>query len=288
MNKILTVGIVGAGTMGRGIAHACAASGLKVILFDSFESVLKSSIGTLRKDYAVLEAKGIITDIERKNREANVTTASTLSALRNVDLVIEAVPELLELKVKVLADIEANVAETTIIASNTSSIPITRLAAALSRPGRFLGVHFFNPAQRMPLVEIIHTLKTDQDVAVSLEEFVTDQLGKTAIVIPDRPGFVVNALLVPYLLSAIRMIDSGYADADQVDAGMRLGAGHPMGPLALSDLIGLDTLCQVADALHSETSDPSAVVPNNLRRMVEAGQLGRKSGKGFFPYPVAG
>ena len=191
-------------------------------------------------------------------------------------------PEVLEVKLAVLASIEAHVGREAVIASNTSSIPITALARAVAHPDRLVGLHFFNPVPRMPLVEVVHTVHSSDASVDAARAFVAEGMGKTALTVADRPGFVVNALLIPFLLSAARMLDSGYADAETIDQGMRLGCGHPMGPLALCDFIGLDIVCAAADAMYGETRDPALVVPNNLRRLVEAGHLGAKTGRGFF------
>ena len=200
------------------------------------------------------------------------------------DMVVEAVPENRELKSAVLRTVEDTVPASTVIATNTSSIPITQLAAALADPERFLGLHFFNPVPRMPLVELIPTEATSAAVTASVEQFVEGVLGKRAFVVGDRPDFVVNALLIPYLLSAVRMLDAGYASAPVIDEAMVLGCGLPIGPLALSDFVGLDVLCDVADAMHSQTGDPALLVPGILRRLVADGDLGRKTGHGFLPH----
>jgi 3-hydroxybutyryl-CoA dehydrogenase len=283
-SAIRRVGIVGSGTMGRGIAHAAAAGGLQVTLLDTSSAALESALAQLGKEYDYLASKNTLSADDRAAREGALSTTTELGDLSGCDLIIEAVPEILDLKLRVLGDIAGVASAGTIIASNTSSIPITRLASAVADPSRFLGVHFFNPVPRMPLVEVIRTVLTDAEAEAGITAFVKEQLGKEPVAIDDRPGFVVNALLVPYLLAAIRMLDSGYATAEQIDTGMKLGAGHPMGPITLSDFIGLDIMVDVADAIHSETHDPALVVPNNLRRLVEAGRLGRKSGQGFYTY----
>lgn len=217
---------------------------------------------------------------------ARLQTTADLSALRGCDLVVEAVPEVLEIKTAVLSRLSECMPAGTIIASNTSSIPITKLASAVSDPSRFLGLHFFNPVPRMDLVEVIPTLLTGLATTHAAELFVREQLHKTPLTVPDRPGFAVNALLIPYLLSAARMLDTGYASAESIDQGMTLGCGHPIGPLELSDFVGLDVVCHVADSIYAETKDPACVVPNNLRRLVEAGHLGRKTGRGFYGHPA--
>jgi 3-hydroxybutyryl-CoA dehydrogenase len=215
---------------------------------------------------------------------ARCSVTTDLDALADCDLVVEAISEDPAAKLSLFAALDELVQPDAVLASNTSSIPIARLAAATSRPGAVLGIHFFNPAPVMGLVEIVPALRTDPEVVAACEAFVTKVLKKQTIRARDRAGFVVNALLVPYLLAAIRMLEAGHATAEAIDAGMELGCAHPMGPLALCDLIGLDTVQAIADALYEELRDPSVAAPPLLRRMVDAGLLGRKSGQGFYDH----
>jgi 3-hydroxybutyryl-CoA dehydrogenase len=264
-----TIGIVGAGTMGRGIAESALRGGCTVVLCDT------SAATRTAAEERILTALGPVGE--------RLRTVDDITGLTGCDLVIEAVPENADLKSTVLRTIEEKTSASTVIASNTSSLSVTQLASSLAEPGRFLGLHFFNPVPKMPLVEVIPTEATAPGVTASIERLVEDVLGKRAFVVGDRPGFVVNALLIPYLLSAARMLDAGYASAQVVDDAMVLGCGLPIGPLALSDFVGLDVLCDVADAMHGETGDPALLVPDNLRRLVASGRLGRKTGAGFFP-----
>ncbi|GAA3886141.1 3-hydroxybutyryl-CoA dehydrogenase [Leifsonia kafniensis] len=281
---IRTVAIVGSGAMGRGIAESCLRGGLAVVLHDANPAALETACTTIAASLQRAVAKGQLTADAASAALAQLVPSGDLAGIAAAELVIEAVPERLDLKLQVLQSIESVVSADTIIATNTSSIPITRLSVPFTDPSRFLGLHFFNPASKMPLVEVISTIETDVGVQNTIEVFVRDQLGKTPLVITDRPGFVVNALLIPFLLSAARMLDSGYASAETIDEGMTLGCGHPMGPLRLSDLVGLDVVCSVADALYCETKDAALIVPNNLRRFLERGHLGQKSGRGFYSY----
>ena len=264
-----TIGIVGAGTMGRGIAESALRGGCTVVLCDT------SAATRTAAEERILTALGPVGE--------RLRMVDDITGLTACELVIEAVPENADLKSTVLRTIEEKTSASTVIATNTSSLSVTQLASSLADPGRFLGLHFFNPVPKMPLVEVIPTEATAPGVTASIERLVEDVLGKRAFVVGDRPGFVVNALLIPYLLSAARMLDAGYASAQVVDDAMVLGCGLPIGPLALSDFIGLDVLCDVADAMHEGTGDPALLVPDNLRRLVASGHLGRKTGDGFFP-----
>ncbi|SDB81589.1 3-hydroxybutyryl-CoA dehydrogenase [Raineyella antarctica] len=278
------VGVVGSGTMGRGIAESILRSGARVSLYDTRPAALADARASIERNLAKSVQKGQAEATDAAAWLEALTLVDSPEGLAGPGLVIEAVPEVLQIKLEVLRAIEAVVGPEAVIASNTSSIPITRLAEALERPERFLGLHFFNPVPRMGLAEVITPSSTRVDVTEQVRRFVAEQLAKTPIVVEDRPGFVVNFLLVPYLLSAMRMHEQGYASAEDIDAGMRLGCGHPMGPLQLSDLIGLDVVAHIGDAIHSETGDPAFLVPDGLRRMLEAGCLGKKSGSGFYDY----
>jgi len=287
MNTISAVGVVGSGTMGRGIAESALRAGMQVVLYDSSQDALSAARKHIEGNLQRSVVKEQLTAQQASDHLASLKTAGELGAFSGCQLAIEAVPEILEVKLAVLASLAEHVAGTAIIASNTSSIPITRLAQGVANRDRFLGVHFFNPVPRMPLVEVVRTLhSSDASVAVA-RDFVESGLGKTPVIIEDRPGFVVNALLIPFLLAAARMLDSGYAEAETIDTSMRLGCGHPMGPLTLADFIGLDVVCAAADAMHRETHDPALVVPNNLRRLVEAGHFGAKTGRGFLAHETS-
>jgi 3-hydroxybutyryl-CoA dehydrogenase len=279
----LHVAVIGAGSMGRGIAESAVASGATVVLVDKSQNALDSAVKRIRSGL-IKETKPGYGDADISDVMDRLVPSTDMSRLAGCQLVIEAVPEIAALKVKVLGDVESHADTDTVIASNTSSIPITQLARGLSRPEQFLGIHFFNPVPRMRLVELISGVRTSRGTEEFASSFVTDVLAKTVLSVKDRPGFVVNALLIPYLLAAANMLDIGYASAEEIDHGMELGCGHPLGPLRLADYIGLDVLCDVADALHVETRSPSTIVPNNIRRLVEAGHLGRKTAQGFYEY----
>lgn len=279
--SIGTVGVVGSGAMGRGIAESALRAGLAVLLHDTNPDALRAAHKQIGSSLQRSVDKVQITALEAETWLAGLQTGGDLADFARCDLVIEAVPEILDLKLNLLRQIERHVPPAAVIATNTSSIPITTLSTALAGKPRFLGLHFFNPVPRMKLVEIIPTILTSDRTVRIAEEFVRGQLRKTPLTIADRPGFAVNALLIPYLLSAARMLDNGYATAEDIDAGMKLGCGHPLGPLELADLIGLDVVCHVADSIYAETKDPANIAPNNLRRLIEAGHLGRKTGRGF-------
>jgi 3-hydroxybutyryl-CoA dehydrogenase len=282
MSTLPIIGVVGSGTMGRGIAESALRAGMQVVLYDSSQDALSAARKHIEGNLQRSVDKDLLRAQQASDLLAALEPAAALDALLPCRLVIEAVPEILEVKLEVLAAVERHVGGNAIVASNTSSIPITRLAQAVTHPDRFLGLHFFNPVPRMPLVEVIRTLHSSDGTVAEARKFVEDGLGKTAVLIEDRPGFVVNALLIPFLLAAARMLDSGYASARTIDDGMKLGCGHPMGPLQLADFIGLDVVCAAADAMFKESHDPALVVPNNLRRLVDAGHLGAKTGRGFY------
>lgn len=278
------VGVVGAGVMGCGIAESLVRAGVEVRLFDASEGALTAARSRIDHNLVRSVAKSQLTSNEAKEALEHLELVHSVQSMAAAELVIEAVPEVLDIKMSVLRTIAGVVARTAVVGSNTSSIPITRLSEALSAPERFLGLHFFNPVPRMGLAEVITTEATAAEVAERVKTFVAERLGKTPILVGDRPGFVVNHLLVPYLLSAVRMVQQGYASAEDADAGMRLGCGHPMGPLELCDLIGIDTVIHISDAIFIESGDPTFVVPALLRDMATAGRLGRKSGEGFYDY----
>ncbi|MFF5173136.1 3-hydroxybutyryl-CoA dehydrogenase [Micromonospora sp. NPDC000089] len=284
MRDIRRIGIIGCGTMGAGIATACASADLQVRVVTSNPMSVPVAERRLRSLLDRQVRKGTLGAEERDRRLARIVVSAELESLADRQLVIEAVTEQESTKVELFAALSKVVRDdSAVLASNTSSIPITRLARATDRPEKVIGIHFFNPVPVMPLVELVTSLFTASETIRRAEEFAVGALGKKTISVTDRAGFVVNALLIPYLLSAVRMVEAGYATAETVDRAMTLGCAHPMGPLALVDLIGLDTVAAIATALHEEFGEPSYAPPPLLRRMVEAGRLGRKSGGGFHP-----
>ncbi|HEV2637469.1 MAG TPA: 3-hydroxybutyryl-CoA dehydrogenase [Actinocrinis sp.] len=279
------VGIVGSGVMGVGLAETYARAGLDVLVVASRATSVDAAQARLARSLAGAVRRGKLTEEQRGQTLGRISFTADLTELADRRFVIEAVPEIEELKLDVFAVLDKVVQDdAAVLASNTSSIPITRLGRAAVRPERVVGLHFFNPVPAMPLVEVTGGLHTSADTLRRARSFVEDELGKQAVRSQDRAGFVVNALLIPYLLSAVRMLEAGFATAEDIDRGMTLGCGHPMGPLALCDLIGLDVVDDVAKALHEEFRTPHHASPSLLLRMVEAGLLGRKSGRGFFEY----
>ncbi|MGW1727857.1 3-hydroxybutyryl-CoA dehydrogenase [Streptomyces sp. NPDC002306] len=279
------VGVVGSGIMGTGIAELCAKAALDVRVAVFSETSLHTAPQRLAASLDRGVAKGKLTAQERDAALGRVSFTRDLGELADRRLVIEAVTEDEQIKLDLFATLDKTVKDPdAILASNTSSIPIARLAAATRRPGQVLGMHFFNPVPALPLVELVTSVLTEQTVSTRALLFVRDVLGKKPIASPDRAGFLVNALLFPYLLSAIRMVDSGLASAETVDQGMVQGCSHPMGPLRLADLIGLDTTVSIARAMYEEHKQPQYAPPPLLLRMVESGLLGKKSGRGFYTY----
>jgi 3-hydroxybutyryl-CoA dehydrogenase len=270
--------------MGSGIAEVSLRSGVDTVLLDIDEVAVARGRQHIEKSLATAVARGKLEEDAREEALSHLVIGSELDLLSDRDLVIEAIVEREDIKSTLFGNLDRITGPDTILASNTSSIPIVRLATATQRPGRVLGMHFFNPAPVQPLVELIPALTTEGDVVETIEEFATKVLGKKTIRCRDQAGFVVNALLVPYLLAAIRMFESGAASATDIDEGMKNGCAHPMGPLALSDLVGLDTLMSVAEVMFDEFKEPLYAPPPLLRRMVAAGRLGRKSGRGFYDY----
>jgi 3-hydroxybutyryl-CoA dehydrogenase len=285
MSDISRVGVVGAGLMGSGIAEVCARAGLDVVVREIDDDAAAAGRARITASLDRGVKAGKLTQLDRDSALERLTVTRHLGELADRDLVIEAATEHPEVKARLFADIDRTVSRPdAILATNTSSIPIVEVARATSRPALVVGLHFFNPAPVQKLVEVIPSVLTSRDVAESARGFVTGVLGKTAISAPDRSGFVVNALLVPYLLSAIRMLEAGHATAEDIDSGMTLGCAHPMGPLRLADLIGLDTLQAVADSMYAEYAEPLHAAPPLLRRMTAARLLGRKTGRGFYDY----
>jgi 3-hydroxybutyryl-CoA dehydrogenase len=285
LSDIRFVGVVGCGQMGSGIAEVCARSGLDVKVAETTGEALELGRTRLTNSLDHAASRGKITEQERDETLARLIFTTDLGELADRDLVIEAVVENEQVKTEIFQVLDQVVTrQDAILASNTSSIPLVKLAVATSRPDQVLGIHFFNPAPVQKLVELIPALTTGEETLVRAERLVADVLGKHPIRAQDRSGFVVNALLVPYLLSAIRMFESGIATREDIDNGMELGCAHPMGPLRLSDLIGLDTVASVADSMYGEYKEPLYAAPPLLQRMVDAGRLGRKTGHGFYDY----
>jgi 3-hydroxybutyryl-CoA dehydrogenase len=277
------VGVVGCGLMGAGIAEVCARADLDVIVVEASGSAVEAGNRRLLKSLDRAEARGKIQDAVAVFERITVT--SDLDALNDRDLVVEAILESEAEKVDLFRRLDKIVESAdAILASNTSSIPIMKLGVATERPENVLGIHFFNPVPVLSLVELVPSLLTSRGTTYAARAFVEQRLSKTAIDCQDRAGFVVNALLIPFVLSAIRMLESGFATATDIDNGLVLGAAHPQGPLALADLIGLDTTQAIAHSLYDEFKEPLYAAPPLLGRMVDAGLLGRKSGRGFYTY----
>ena len=270
--------------MGGGIAEVCARAGVDVVVFDTSEDLVEAGRDRIVKSLDRGVSNGKISAAEHRDAVGRLRFTTELSDMADRDLVIEAVIEDEKVKAAIFADLDRVVSADAVLASNTSSIPIMKLGAATQNPARVLGLHFFNPVPVLPLVELVRSLATSESAAARTEHFARAVLGKQVVRCPDRSGFVVNALLVPYLLAAIRMVESGFATVEDVDTAVVAGLSHPMGPLRLSDLIGLDTLKLIADKMFEEFKEPLYAPPPLLLRMVEAGRLGKKSGQGFHSY----
>ena len=284
-NQIERVGVIGAGQMGAGIAEVSARAGVDVIVYEPTEALTTAGKARITKSLERGVSVGKITERERDAALAKLKFTTSLADLSDRQLAIEAVIEDETVKGEIFAELDKLITDPdAVLASNTSSIPIMKIAAATENPGRVLGLHFFNPVPVLPLVELVSTLVTSDAALKRTEQFASSVLGKQVVRCSDRSGFVVNALLVPYLLSAIRMVEAGFATVEDVDKAVVAGLSHPMGPLRLSDLIGLDTLNLIADKMFQEFKDPQYGAPPLLLRMVEAGLLGKKSGKGFYSY----
>jgi len=277
------IGVIGAGLMGNGIAQVCAAAGLSVVMVDVAEAALKRGLDTISGNLDRAASKGKISEADRDATLKRISTTTGYEALKGADIVIEAATENLDLKLRIMKQINELVGPETIIASNTSSISITQLAAMVSNPSRFIGMHFFNPVPVMALVELIRGLQTSDQVHANALAF-AKAIGKTPITAQNRPGFAVNRILCPMINEAIFTLQEGIATAEDIDIGMKLGCNHPIGPLALADLIGLDTLLSVMNVFYEGFNDPKYRAPALLKEMVAAGRLGRKSGSGFYNY----
>ncbi|MDT0462863.1 3-hydroxybutyryl-CoA dehydrogenase [Streptomyces gibsoniae] len=286
MNAAITrVGVVGGGQMGAGIAEVCARAGLDTVVCEVNAAAARTARDRVAGSLDRAVRRGKLEQTKADDALARLLFTSSLDDLADRQLVVEAVIENPDAKTEVFAALDKIVDDpAAVLATNTSSLPIMRLGMATARADRVVGLHFFNPVPVLPLVEVVTSLHTSVETTAVVEEFATRVLGKTVIRSQDRAGFVVNALLIPYLLSAIRMAESGFATATDIDTGMELGCAHPMGPLRLADLIGLDTVASIAESLYDEFREPLYAPPPLLQRMVQAGLLGRKTGRGFHTY----
>jgi len=282
-----SVGVVGFGLMGSGIAQVCAQAGLRTVVREVADGLLDKGFSRVDSSLARVVKAGKLTEDDAASVRARMSGTTALADLVECDLIIEAVVEKIEAKKAVFEELDRLCPATTIFASNTSSLTIVEMAATTKRPDRFAGLHFFNPAPVMPLVEIVRSITTSEETIEALRAFVT-KLGKTGVVCKDTPGFIVNRLMVPYLLGAIRALEQGVASVEEIDTAVKLGLRHPMGPFELIDYTGLDINLHVANIFFDEFKDPNMAPPALLKRMVLAGHLGAKSGKGFYDYDEKG
>ncbi len=280
---IKTVGIIGSGIMGSGIAQVAATSGFSVVLRSRKQETADATVAAMQKSLEKLVSKGRMEEADATAAVERVTATSNLSDLADCDLIIESVVEDLATKLDLFDELDRVCKDGAILATNTSTLPVTEMAVKTSKPERVCGVHFFNPAPMMSLVEIVETLLTSEETVAAVQEF-AEACGKGPVLVKDRAGFIVNALLFPYLNNAVRMLENGTASREDIDSAMKGGCNFPMGPLALLDLVGLDTSLSILDALYEEFRDPNYAAVPLLRRMVTAGRLGRKSGNGFYEY----
>lgn len=281
--NIRHIGVVGAGTMGNGIAQVCAVAGLKVTMVDIADAALQRGVKTIDSSLERLVQKEKLKAEDKAAALRRVATAVGNQALADCDFVVEAATENLEIKLRILRELDGLLRPEAVIATNTSSISISQIAAVLSRPERCIGVHFFNPVPVMQLVELIRGLQTSDETHKAAVEL-AQVIGKTPITVRNSPGFVVNRILCPMINEAVFVLQEGLASAEEIDAGMRLGCNHPIGPLALADLIGLDTMLAVMNVFHEGFGDPKYRPAPLLREMVDAGRLGRKTRQGFYKY----
>ena len=281
--QIERVGVIGAGTMGNGIAQACAVTGIDVVMVDVAQQAVDRGVATIASSLERLQKKDKITADARTAALARVRGTTAYAGLADCQLVIEAATENLDLKLRILKQVDGLLSSGTILATNTSSISITSLAAVVKAPERFLGIHFFNPVPMMALVELVRGLQTSDDTVTAAQAF-AKRLGKTPIVVKNSPGFVVNRILCPMINEAIFALQEGLASAEDIDNGMRLGCNHPIGPLALADMIGLDVLLAVMNVFYADFNDPKYRPAPLLKELVAAGYLGRKAKRGFYRY----
>ena len=277
------VGIIGCGLMGSGIAEVSARSGYRVIVREINEELLQSGLNRIRNSLSKAVARGKASQEEADQTLARIQGTLDLADLAGCDLVVEAAIENMALKKEIFAELDGLLAPHAILASNTSSLCLTEMASVTRRGDKVLGIHFFNPVPVMPLIEFVRTILTSDETMATAREFGAS-LGKTMVTAKDTPGFIVNRLLIPYLLQAVQVYEDGLATKEDIDTAIKLGLAHPMGPLTLLDFVGLDTTLFIADAMYDEYKDPRYAAPPLLRRMVLAGHLGRKSGKGFYDY----
>lgn len=280
---IQKVGVLGLGQMGAGIMQVFATAGYEVIGVDLIEDVITNGVKSIDKRLSSSVAKGKIAQDAKDEIMGRITTSSKLEDLRDCDLIEEAIPENLELKKKTFAELDAICKADTIFGTNTSGLSVTDMASATKRGDRLLGVHFHNPAPVMKLLELVQTIMTSDETIEKVRQF-GETLGKTVVVSPDVGGFIVTRLFTPFLLGAVRMLEEGIATREDIDISMKMAVNHPMGPLEVVDFIGLDTELSIAESLYEETKDPKYAPPLLLRKMVTAGWLGRKTGKGFYEY----
>ncbi len=283
MPDIRSVGVCGAGLMGNGIAQTCATAGFDVVLLEAAQEPLDRGMRAIGASLDKFAEKGKLTPAERDATFARVAPTTDVAGLKHCDLVIEAIVENVEVKVELFRRLDDLLAPHAIVCTNTSSLCVIELAAKTKRPDKIAGLHFFNPVPIMKLVEVVKTIATSQATIDALFAF-AKKLGKEPVLAQDTPGFIVNRLLVPYLLYAIRLLEQGLASKEDLDKGMKLGCGYPMGPFELLDFVGLDTTYYIAEIMFDEFKDPMMAAPPLLKRMVLAGRLGRKSGKGFYDY----
>ncbi len=283
MSEIRKVGVCGAGLMGNGIAQTCAVAGFEVVLMEAAQAPLDRGMGMIAKSLEKFVEKGKMSAADRDATLARITPTTNVADMKDCDLIIEAIIENVEIKTALFQSLDAILAPHAIICTNTSSLCVIELAAKTKRPNRVAGLHFFNPVPIMKLVEVVKTIATTQDVIDSLFAF-AKKIGKEPVLAQDTPGFIVNRLLIPYLLYAIRCYEGGLASKEDIDKGMQLGCGYPMGPLTLLDYVGLDTTYYISQIMFDEFKDPMMAAPPLLKRMVLAGHFGRKSGKGFYDY----
>ena len=278
------VGVIGGGTMGAGIAEVCAKAGSNVLVLETKQEFADAAQARIANSIGKGVARGKISQEEADAAISRVRVTLDIEEFADRDLVIEAAPEIEALKFEIFGKLDKIVKPAGILATNTSSIPVIKIANATQRPSQVVGVHFFNPVPVMPLVEIVVSLVTSEETVAAVTEFARDTLGKKAVRAGDRAGFIVNALLIPYLCDAVRMLESGYASAEDIDEAMKGGCGYPMGPLTLLDTVGLDVALAAAESLYAEFAQPNYAPPALLRRKVDAGHLGRKTGQGFYSY----